>query len=452
MVRRLSGGTIDMTLYPMGTLPGVQNNSALWNAMATGQIDMIHSHSMYWSQIPGAVIFTALPFGMTTEEITSWLYGGGGLEVWRNLYQPFNAYTIPLGNTGPQMAGWFPHPIVDPSSFNGLKMRITSLAAPVLQKLGVQTTGIGGAQIVPGLQSGLINAVEWVGPVHDELLGIVNSSMFYYSTSWHEPTSQQELVVNLDVWKSLPSNVQGWIEVAAEAVNSIATAEAIKAAQFGFEDLRRRFNVTPQPFPSSVIASLREKSLEVITEQRKASTTFSAIADLYDVFRQRSAVPIISCVSSVLLDGSDASSSASFSPQITTGYTTGNQGRVRATADADLLLVPSCDSWCQLPVEFTVTAVNDLCQNLLTREITLEGLSLSTQSAPPFVLKVNISNCPSSGKNRPAVIAAAVMGAAVGVLLIALIVVIVIFVVLKPKTDQGAYDGADYNPMKKTGP
>ena len=48
---------------------------------------MGHGASYYWKgKIPSAVFYTAVPFGMTAQEMNGWLHYGGGLELWRELY------------------------------------------------------------------------------------------------------------------------------------------------------------------------------------------------------------------------------------------------------------------------------------------------------------------------------------------------------------------------------
>ena len=79
----------------------------------------------FWKgKVPAAQFFTSVPFGLTADEINSWVNHGGGLELWREIYEPFNIYPIPAGNTGTQMFGWFNKEINSVDDLKGLKMFI----------------------------------------------------------------------------------------------------------------------------------------------------------------------------------------------------------------------------------------------------------------------------------------------------------------------------------------
>ena len=43
--------------------------------------------------------------------LNGWIYDGGGLELWREVYDKFNLVPFLCGNTGVQMTGWFRKPI-----------------------------------------------------------------------------------------------------------------------------------------------------------------------------------------------------------------------------------------------------------------------------------------------------------------------------------------------------
>ena len=71
-----------------------------------------------------AAIFSTVPFGLTAQEMNGWLQFGGGLELWQELYAPFDVVPMAAGNTGVQMGGWFNKEINGVEDLRGLKMRI----------------------------------------------------------------------------------------------------------------------------------------------------------------------------------------------------------------------------------------------------------------------------------------------------------------------------------------
>ena len=113
----------------------------------------------------------AVPFGLNAQEMNAWLHYGGGLELWRELYAPFNLVPYAGGNTGVQMAGWFNREINSMADIKGLKMRIPGLGGEVFTRAGGMSVQRSGGEIYTSMQTGEIDAAEWVGPYNDLAFG-----------------------------------------------------------------------------------------------------------------------------------------------------------------------------------------------------------------------------------------------------------------------------------------
>ena len=105
LVEEMSDGQMQITVYGAGEqVPAF----GVFDAVSSGSHQMGHSGGYFWKgKVPAAQFFTSVPFGLTADEINAWVNRGGGLELWREIYEPFNIYPIPAGNTGTQMFGWF---------------------------------------------------------------------------------------------------------------------------------------------------------------------------------------------------------------------------------------------------------------------------------------------------------------------------------------------------------
>ena len=90
------------------------------------------------------------------------------------------------GNSGVQMAGWFNKEINSLADLRGLKMRIPGLGGEVLQRAGGVPVAMPGSEIFTALQTGVIDATEWVGPYNDLALGLQEIAQYYYYPGWHE--------------------------------------------------------------------------------------------------------------------------------------------------------------------------------------------------------------------------------------------------------------------------
>lgn len=237
VVRTLTGGKLQITARAAGELaPGTQ----VLDVVAQGAVPIGHTASYYYiGKTPATAFGTTVPFGLTAQQQNSWLYGGGGMELMQQLYADrFNVLPLPAGNTGMQMGGWFRREINTVADLQGLKMRIPGLGGQIMARLGVNVQVLAAGEIFQALQTGAVDAAEWVGPYDDQKLGLNTVAQYYYRPGWWEPGSSLEVNVNLDEWKKLPELYQVAIQSAAayanlvmlsryEAANDAALAELI---------------------------------------------------------------------------------------------------------------------------------------------------------------------------------------------------------------------------------
>jgi TRAP-type mannitol/chloroaromatic compound transport system substrate-binding protein len=217
-VSTLTNGNFKITPHPAGELAPA---AGVLDVVADGSVPMGHTASYYYiNKSPVMAFGTSLPFGLTAQQQNAWLYGGGGLKLLQEFYQrKFNVIQFPAGNTGAQMGGWFRKEIKTVADLNGLKMRIPGLGGQVMSKLGVTVQTLGGTDIFPALESGKIDAAEWVGPYDDEKLGFYKVAKFYYYPGWWEPGPTVELQINLAKWNELPVEYQEVVKTAAAEAN-----------------------------------------------------------------------------------------------------------------------------------------------------------------------------------------------------------------------------------------
>jgi TRAP-type mannitol/chloroaromatic compound transport system substrate-binding protein len=161
-----------------------------WNggfdAVTSGTVEMNSAVAYYWSgKVPALQYFGTVPFGMTFQGQNAWYYHGGGLELWNEIYSSFGVMGMPAGNSGVQMTGWFKKPVNSLADFKGLKMRIPGLGGKIYKQIGVNVKLLGGGEIFPALERGVIDAAEWVGPLQDRRLGLHKAAKNYYNTGWH---------------------------------------------------------------------------------------------------------------------------------------------------------------------------------------------------------------------------------------------------------------------------
>ena len=282
-VRKMSRGRLDIKVFAGGELvPPLQT----FDAVSQGTVQMGHGAAYYWAgKVPAAQFLSAVPFGMTAKGMHSWLYSGGGLEIWRELYQPFALVPFPMGNTGVQMGGWFNKRIDSVSDLKGLKMRIPGLGGKVLAKAGGTPVLLAGGEIYTALERGTIDATEWVGPFHDQRLGLYRAAKYYYYPGWHEPGTTLELIVNRKAWDELPEDLQTIIRIAAMATNLWQYSQFETLNLKALRELKEQQNVQVLPFPDDVLIELRRLTEEAMDEQAAKDPQFKRVYEAYRSFR-----------------------------------------------------------------------------------------------------------------------------------------------------------------------
>ncbi|HVS03469.1 MAG TPA: ABC transporter substrate-binding protein, partial [Thermoanaerobaculia bacterium] len=198
-VSALTEGDFRIRVYPAGEIvPGLQ----VLDAVQQGTVQMGQTASYYFiGKSPALAFDTCFPFGLTARAQDAWLDEAGGRELVDQLFAPFDVVTMPAGNTGAQMGGWFKRPIETAADVRGLRMRIPGLGGEVMDRLGATVQVLAGGDIFPALESGTIDATEWVGPYDDEKLGFHKVAKLYYYPGWWEPGPSLSFYVNRRQWE-----------------------------------------------------------------------------------------------------------------------------------------------------------------------------------------------------------------------------------------------------------
>jgi len=278
-VETASAGRLKIKIYGGGELvPAFE----VFDAVSRGTVEMGHDAAYYHKgKVDAAQFFAAIPFGMTNLELNAWLYYGGGMALWRELYEPFNLVPFPTGNTGVQMGGWFNKEINSVDDLSGLKMRIPGLGGEVLRRAGGTPVTLPGSEIFTALQTGAIDATEWVGPYNDASFGLHKAAKYYYYPGWHEPGPGLETIINKDAWNALPPDLQEIVSTTCQAITTDMAAEYTHGNATSLERLKEDPNIEIRPFPPEVISLLRSIAQEVVDELMAADPAAAKIGKAY---------------------------------------------------------------------------------------------------------------------------------------------------------------------------
>lgn len=256
------------------------------NVVEQGAVPIGHTASYYYTgKSPVTAFGTSLPFGLTARQQNAWLYEGGGLDLLQQFYRErFGVIQFPAGNTGAQMGGWWNKEIATAADMQGIKVRIPGLGGQVMDRLGATVQVLAGGEIFQALQTGAIDAAEWVGPYDDLKLGLNDAAQFYYAPGWWEPGPTLEIQIGITEWDKLPQEYQEVLKSAAFEANMTMLARydarnqaALKEIVAGGTQLRT--------FSDDILNAAQEAAFSLYDELAQQDPDFNSIYGEWKSFK-----------------------------------------------------------------------------------------------------------------------------------------------------------------------
>ncbi len=284
-ITSMSDGRLAVKLFAAGELvPAFE----CFDAVRENKAQMFHASPYYWiNKNKSMPFFGGVPGGVTAQEHNAWVNYAGGQKLWDEMYAQFGLKPFMAGNSGTQMGGWFLKEINSIEDFKGLKMRIPGLAAEVLNRMGGTAVALPGGEIMPALQSGAIDATEWVGPWNDLAFGFHKITKFYYGPGFHEPSSALECSSNLKAFNELDNDLKSIIKNACEAENTRMISEFTAANIDAQEKLVKEHGVIIRNFPKDVFSLMMSLSKEVVSETAIEGKLNKEIYESWSTFKEK---------------------------------------------------------------------------------------------------------------------------------------------------------------------
>ena len=291
LVNKMSLGQMTIKVYGGGELiPALE----VFDAVSSGAAEIGHAASYYWAgKIPASQFFASIPFGMNAQQINSWLYFGGGLKLWEELYAKYGLIPMPGGNTGVQMGGWFNRKINTIDDFKGLKMRIPGFGGKIVEKAGGSPVLAPAGELYTSLERGVIDALEWIGPYHDYSMGFHEISKYYYAPGWHETGSTLEFLFNKKAFEELPEHLQTILKVATGMMNIECLSEFEAKNNEYLQKIIQSGKVEVLRFPSEVIKELKkiatEELAKIVSQDEASAKIYASYSEFQKSINQWSA-------------------------------------------------------------------------------------------------------------------------------------------------------------------
>ncbi|MBZ8132684.1 TRAP transporter substrate-binding protein [Afifella sp. IM 167] len=285
MIGKATDGRITVKVYGGGELvPPLKCN----DAVQEGTAEMYHSADYYYQgKLTGYSFFCAVPFGFTPAEIDAWIQYGGGQELWDEVGGQFGIKHLPGGNSGAQMGGWFKKKMETVDDFKGLKMRIPGFGGDVINALGGTSVTLAGSEILPALQSGTIDATEWVGPWNDLAFGLYKVVKNYHYPGFHEPGSMLGFGINKQFWDGLPESDQQLFRAAALAVNNNTLADFNANNNQALQTLINDYGVELVEFSDDIYKEFGKAAKQVLDNAGNSDPLTKKVYESFLDFRKK---------------------------------------------------------------------------------------------------------------------------------------------------------------------
>jgi len=282
-VKRMSDGDFDIKVFEPGALTG---GYAYYDPVSQGAIDAAFG-------TPGAnqgknsafAFLSTWPFGPAAPEFAAWMMHGGGVELAEELYARDNIKYLLCGMIPPETSGWFREEITSLEQLKGMKMRFFGMGAKVMQKFGVSTQQLAAADIYPALELGTIDATEFSMPAIDRTLGFYQIASYNYFPGWHQQSTSNELLINMDKWNDLPDNYQAMLETACTASVAQMIADG-EASQFEAMIENEKSGVNNMSWPDEVLDQFKAAWGEVLQEELAANEDVKNVWDSFSAFHE----------------------------------------------------------------------------------------------------------------------------------------------------------------------
>ncbi len=272
-VGEMSGGRLVIKSYAAGVLMGALEVN---DGVRMGTIDIAHCSPAYqMGKLPAGPLFGFIPFGMDVLPYLTWLYHGGGAELYQELYSSYDlGFAAPCGMLPSENLAWSNKPITSMADFKGLKFRTSGFWGEILSQTGASVMMLPAGEIYEALQRKILDAGEFSTPSMDKDLAFHEIAKYLLVPGVHQPSTVMDITINKKSWAKLSPDLQAIIRTAAQATTlemvTLSIDEDIKALNFFKEK-----GVQIQYLDPAIQKDLAEKA-RVLLDKKAAQDPFFA--------------------------------------------------------------------------------------------------------------------------------------------------------------------------------
>src|SRR5213596_1166339 len=287
-VNDMTGGDLKIEVLPAGA---VVPAFGLLDAVSKGTLDGGHGVLVYhYGKNNALALWGSSPaYGMDANMLLSWHKYGGGKELLDKLYKAVgaNVVSFPYGPMPTQPLGWYKKVVTKPNDFKGLKFRTVGISIDLFQGMGAAVNALPGAEIVPAMDRGLLDAAEFNNATSDRILGFADVSKVCMLQSYHQNAEQLEITFNKTKLDGLPDKMKAIIENAVEAASQDMTWKSIDRYSKDYIELQTKDKVRFYKTPDSILQKQLEIYDQVTDKKASDNPIFKEIVESQIAFASR---------------------------------------------------------------------------------------------------------------------------------------------------------------------
>ena len=287
-VNSMSGGRLKIEVLPAGS---VVKAFDLLDAVSSGTLDGGHGVVAYWYGKSSALALwgSGPAFGMDPNMLLAWHEYGGGKQLLNEVYSGLKLDVVSLlyGPMPTQPLGWFKKPIAKVDDFKGLKYRTVGLSIEIFNSMGAAVQALPGADIVPAMDRGVLDAAEFNNASSDRVLGFPDVSKVCMLQSFHQCSEQFEIIFNKKKYDALPAELRSIISIASQAASADMSWKAIDRYSKDFIELQTKDKVRFYQTPKSILQAQLKAWDDIIEKKSAENPMFKKVLESQRAFAQR---------------------------------------------------------------------------------------------------------------------------------------------------------------------
>mgnify|MGYP003334654507 FL=1 len=287
-VNSMSGGRLKIEVLPAGS---VVKAFDLLDAVSSGTLDGGHGVVAYWYGKSSALALwgSGPAFGMDPNMLLAWHEYGGGKQLLNEVYSGLKLDVVSLlyGPMPTQPLGWFKKPIAKVDDFKGLKYRTVGLSIEIFNAMGAAVQALPGADIVPAMDRGVLDAAEFNNASSDRVLGFPDVSKVCMLQSFHQCSEQFEIIFNKKKYDALPAELRSIISIASQAASADMSWKAIDRYSKDFIELQTKDKVRFYQTPKSILQAQLKAWDDIIEKKSAENPMFKKVLESQRAFAQR---------------------------------------------------------------------------------------------------------------------------------------------------------------------